>query len=156
AVGEWYRYRPRSEVIRALIPKLADEDSHVRAAAATALGATASQTPPENDEQAEGERGDRAVADAFGALTKGLEASRPPIRASGGAALSSIGERAKASLPHIIVALHDEDAVVREDAARAIGRMGPEGKEAVDLLADLLDDDEARVRWAAAGTLEGI
>ncbi|MHC4732138.1 MAG: HEAT repeat domain-containing protein, partial [Planctomycetota bacterium] len=60
------------------------------------------------------------------------------------------------AVPDLARKLKDPDAATRQEAARSLGRMGPNAADAIpDLEAALEDDDEA-VRLAAAWALERI
>ena len=62
------------------------------------------------------------------------------------------GRRADA-VPALCKALKEGDEFLREDAATALGRIGPDAKAATDDLAKTLKDKETRVRVAAAVAL---
>jgi hypothetical protein len=59
-------------------------------------------------------------------------------------------------LPGLLRQLGDPDAAVVAEAARQIGGIGPEAREAVPQLARLLGDERAAVRLAAAGAVLGL
>ena len=56
-------------------------------------------------------------------------------------------------LPGLLKQLDDRDPAVRARAARQIGGIGPETKEAIPRLARLLEDDRASIRTEAAGAV---
>jgi HEAT repeat protein len=51
-----------------------------------------------------------------------------------------MGSRAHTAVPALIIALEDEDVGVRRNAARALGQIGPEAREAVPALMRALRD----------------
>jgi HEAT repeat protein len=63
---------------------------------------------------------------------------------------------AAAIVPALTSVLGDEDAFVRRDAARALGRFGPESRSALPALLPLLRDQNAGVRKAAVAALAAI
>ena len=62
----------------------------------------------------------------------------------------------KQDVPSLIEALKDKDSAVRQDAARALGGIGPAAKEAVPALTEALKDENAQVRRTAADALKRI
>jgi len=82
----------------------------------------------------------------------------PAIRLNVIEILSAIGAAAKPALPELLAGLDDADAVVRGDAAIAIGAIGGDGAEAVPSLLKLLGDTAvpAGARYAAAYALGRI
>src|SRR5262249_42691298 len=63
---------------------------------------------------------------------------------------------ARPALPALVVALGDEDVVVRRRVAMALGMMGAEAKEAVPALTAALGDPSDAVRLHAAAALGEI
>ena len=59
-------------------------------------------------------------------------------------------------IPALMDALKDEDTFIRRDAARALGKFGPDAADAVRPLRILLTDKEPSVRKAAAQSLQQI
>lgn len=60
------------------------------------------------------------------------------------------------AVQELIAALEDHQVEVRWDAAKKLGRYGPEAKEAVPKLQALLNDTDSLVRRAAAEALDAI
>jgi len=60
------------------------------------------------------------------------------------------------SVPTLIKALGDNESEVRMNAAEALGRIGPEAKEAVPALIRALDDSDEEVRIAAAHAIAKV
>lgn len=60
------------------------------------------------------------------------------------------------SVPNLIKALEDKDYCVRHSAARALGHIGTEAKDAVPGLINTLEDKEYRVRYYAVQALGDI
>lgn len=60
------------------------------------------------------------------------------------------------AVPALVDALKDEDTFIRRDAARALGKFGPDAVDAVPPLRVLLTDKEPSVRKAAAQSLKQI
>src|SRR5262249_29158552 len=58
-------------------------------------------------------------------------------------ALASIGPKVRGVVPGVVGALQDAEAEVRQDAARTLGQMGVDAKEAVEPLARVLRADKA-------------
>ena len=59
-------------------------------------------------------------------------------------------------IPVLVEALQDKNTYVRRDAAKALGKFGPDAKEAVQPLVARLRDEEPSVRKAAAQSLKQI
>lgn len=66
------------------------------------------------------------------------------------------GSPAVSAVPALLECLKDEDAIVREEAAGAIGNVGPEARAAAASLLSVLRDGNASVRRAAAFALEQV
>ena len=62
----------------------------------------------------------------------------------------------KLAVPELVQALDDEDRDVRRYAARALGDIGPEAREAVPKLTNLLHDEDRLVRNASRKALARI
>ena len=60
------------------------------------------------------------------------------------------------TVPQLIHTLEDDDYVLRAEAAKALGSIGPEAKEAVPALAKALRDDIRLVQWHATEALISI
>jgi HEAT repeat protein len=84
-----------------------------------------------------------------------LKSSDPVARLH---AVHALRDRAKdpAVVPVLAQALDDEDTFIRRDAARALGKFGPNAKEATPKLQASLTDKEPSVRKAAAESLKKI
>jgi len=115
----------------ALIRVLSDESGETRACAARALA----------------EIGD---AQATSALIGLLEDDFVPARRWASCALSRVADAASASEP-LIAALADDDAEVRQNAARGLGDWRV--ARAVGPLIGLLDDPDTEARWTAIDAL---
>lgn len=61
-----------------------------------------------------------------------------------------------ASVPVLIDALGDQDARVREQTAETLAEIGPDARDAVPALIEVLQEDVLDVRMAAADALEAI
>ncbi len=72
------------------------------------------------------------------------------------AAAIEAGALGAAAIPPLVDALRHRDPFVREQAARALGRMGPPASAAVADLIDSLDDEASCVREKAAAALRAI
>jgi HEAT repeat protein len=96
---------------------------------------------------------DGDVQKAAGVVRAGLTDPNASVRLAAADALSLIGPT-PTDLPALLVVL--KDPAGREPAARAIGRLGPAAREAVPRLAELLGDNDTRVRVAAADALGQI
>lgn len=67
-----------------------------------------------------------------------------------------VRERIAELAPDLVELTKDPDVLVREAAARALGKIGPDPKTAVPALARILKEDEAVPRRAAAEALGGM
>jgi HEAT repeat protein len=128
--------------IEDLVRVLGDKDESVREAAAAALG----------------EIGAIAAAEAALPLTRLLQSDpSATVQRSAAAALGKMGTRAAGEGDTITVlrkALGHQDPRVRQNAAWALGQIGPSGVEtAVPDLLKLLKDDDAMVRRDTAQAL---
>jgi len=63
---------------------------------------------------------------------------------------------AQIAIDPLIKALHDEDSIVRINAVRALGRIGPNEKAVIDALIGALKDIEPLVRENVARALEVV
>jgi hypothetical protein len=72
--------------------------------------------------------------EVFATLEMGLTNAHPVMRAAAARAIEKFGPKALPFLPKVLVLLGDSDFFVVEAALMAIGRMGPEAKEAVPAL----------------------
>jgi HEAT repeat protein len=86
------------------------------------------------------------------AWVKELKGKDPGERRSAALFLGSKGNTF--AVPHLIPLLKDSDIEVRDAAARALGRIGPEGKAAIGPLIEALKDSDDEVKAAAAEALE--
>ena len=93
-------------------------------------------------------------------LQKGLSNADEFLSAASAWALSYIhpecAETAKKSVPVLVRALKETDAMTRLHAAESLGRLGSLAKDAVDDLNKLLEDGDQHVRGAAAKAIEAI
>jgi HEAT repeat protein len=98
-----------------------------------------------------------AAAGAAPALLSLLAADDDPdLRAQTAAALGALGV-ARGVVPRLAEALDDADSLVREEAARALGRIGPQAADASGSLARLAAADDVRpVRGAAEEALRRV
>jgi HEAT repeat protein len=84
-------------------------------------------------------------------LTRALSDKQDDIRVEVVLALGIIG---KAGVPGLILALKDKEQDVRLNAVATIGKVGPEAREAIKPLADVLATDKSPdVRIQAANVL---
>lgn len=87
------------------------------------------------------------------ALLKLLKQSNPLLRRSAVRALARFGPAAVAALPCLRDRLNDPDAEVREQAARALGQLGP---VAIPALTDALGNADPAVRREAVWALKQL
>lgn len=80
-----------------------------------------------------------------------LTASDPDtgVREQSAEAFGDIGPAAAAGIPTLVLALHDENARVRRDAVRSLGKMGPEARDALGAVQALANDPDEDVKKAA-------
>jgi len=121
-----------------LLAALKDTDLHVRAIAAASLAKVG--VPPD---------------EAVPALTRMLETDQKVVA---GRALSEYRGGAKPALPALIAVLTDKslDSETRWNAARTLGKLGPEGVDAIPVLVESLKDEAATVREHSAEALGDI
>jgi HEAT repeat protein len=154
-------------VVPALIDALKDSSEHVRKRATRTLG----------------DFGDGA-ADSLPALIEALDDAKGSVRLEAMASLGRLGAKAAraiqylipllghddsrvrsiagstlkkigpACVPHLLDAIHDPDAIVRERAAYLLGKFKPEEDEVVQALLEACSDFDFDVRRAARGALE--
>jgi HEAT repeat protein len=110
----------------------------LRLRAITALGKIGSFTP-----------------EMIGPLAAALESGGPHVRAAAADDLSAMGAAAAGSLGALL-AKPSADVQARVLAARALGRMGPAGKAALNELVAALGDPSPDVRWASAVALSSV
>jgi HEAT repeat protein len=84
-----------------------------------------------------------------------LRTANPTARLEASASLAAMGRRAAAATA-LTEALQDMDCRVRAAAALALGRIGPEAREAVPVLIPALQDESEAVRRAAAEALGNL
>jgi hypothetical protein len=65
--------------------------------------------------------------------------------------LAAIGSPARAALPDLIEALHENDSCVNYYAAVALGKLGPDAREALPLLKELRQSDRAKESYMGPG-----
>ncbi len=121
-----------------LIQATLDTDSHVRNLAVLTIPKV--ETP---------------VAKALPALIRLLKSEHAPDAAR---AISVYRGQAKAALPELVEVLEDEsrDALTRWNAARALGKLGPEGIEALPVLIRLTKSPEETIREHSAEAIGDI
>jgi HEAT repeat protein len=90
-----------------------------------------------------------------GELERMLNDPNPAIQARGAYGLSRLGHEARSAVPSLIAALK-KDSVVRQNAALALGLIGPDARDAVSALCETLGDSEWPVRRQAALALGRI
>jgi HEAT repeat protein len=134
--------------IPALISRLDDEDTWVRAVAARALGTIGPQVP-----------------DVIPALSRRMSDPENRVRAAVIEALGKCGEylrnfdaergRARAAdlIPLLKKAMADPDKEVRYEVAAALGAIGPVTTQVLSLLVKLTRDRSVSVRQAAVGSI---
>lgn len=156
------------------------EDSHMRGAAANALGLMGDKAMPaisvlvatlKDGSETPGVRSGAAEAlgrlkyePAVPALIKMLEEKdlrwgkhmASDLRKSVVRALGYMGPQGKTAVPTLIETLKDDEAYIRKCAADALGSMGPQAKAAGPALKEALEDDDRNVRRSAADALKKI
>lgn len=129
--------------VPAVAKALGDADMNVRYAACYALGSIGP-----------------AATSAKAALQRNLGSPDDFLSMSSAWALARIDpgctETAPKSVPLLVKALEQPDAMTRLHAAESLGLLGPLAKDAVGALKKALQDDNADVRDAATGALKAI
>jgi HEAT repeat protein len=117
---------PAKEAVPALLAALKGDDGGLRRCAAPALVAVAPDDPA-------------VVAGIIAAMK---DANYPEGRYAAVAAISTLGARAKAAVPDLVVVVRsgDENNNLREAATAALGAMGSSAKDAVPPLVGVLKD----------------
>jgi HEAT repeat protein len=126
----------------ALVQALQGQDVKLRHQAAVALSRIAPTDPV-----------------AVKALIKALKDSSADVRRRAALALENagkVGNPCVGVVVGLIGALTDRDGTVRMSAAVTLGNIGADAREAAGPLSDLLKDDDARLRAAAADALRKI
>ena len=91
------------------------------------------------------------------ALLRMLESDRGDQRAGAAMALASLKPPPKRAFPALVVALKDQNPVVRRNAAGALGgHLGSEGETALHALLSAMDDSDSWVRLDAGRSLAGL
>jgi HEAT repeat protein len=131
----WLRKDP--ELISPLIQALDDQDGEVRRYAAYALSMIGPISSP--------------------AVPKLIELLEDPHMAYMAArALGAIGAPARPSIPQLIKALRRDNSLARMEFIIALGKFGPEAKQAIPDLFVLANDADPRVKKVAGDTLPQI
>ena len=100
---------------------------------------------------------DRKHALVIPLFIKGLNDKDSSVRASAAEKLGMMGPRAGKALEDVIVALKDVDPLVRRASARALGSIAsPASNAVIKALQEAADDEDERVRQAAAEALDQI
>jgi hypothetical protein len=92
-------------------------------------------------------------AEPLAVLIDALKAENKHDRARAARALGGLGAEARIAIPVLLESLHDREAIVRYDAAKALEKMGDAARDALALA--LQDDDEV-VRRIASEALARI
>jgi HEAT repeat protein len=139
---------PRT-IVEALTHSLRDKDPVVRDFAASGLGDLLTALPGGRE---------RFWAKAGPALQKALkEDDQPRVRRSAAFALGAFGPEAAPARDDLITASKDPSAVVRQNAAWALGKLGKAaGADGVEQLRTLLQDEAPSVRRDAMHALGEI
>ena len=135
------------KVVEALTRRLSDpkEDAGVKDFAASGLGDVMT---------ALGDQGFAYWAKAGPALQQALKDQDPRVRRSAAVGLGAFGPTAAPARDDLITALGDSSAIVRQNAAWALGKLGKEaGQEGVTRLRGLLEAEEPLVRRDALHAL---
>lgn len=97
------------------------------------------------------------VAPAPAELTTMLESGDPQVQMEAAQWVVSLGPKAAETTPALIAALKSRHMTVRQNAALALGHVGPDAAAtAVPALTKALEDPETSVRQVAAETLGKI
>ena len=107
-----------------LVVAIADENDHVRSAAAEAFGNIGAQ-----------------AWEFVPVLIQTLETGEAHVRAPAARALGNIGPGAEDAIPALIQALKDQDLYVRRAAAEALGNIGARTDQVVPALIQTLNDE---------------
>ncbi|GEM_PF-6030082 len=85
------------------------------------------------------------------ALSHLLDNANPEVRSHAARTLAEFGDSARSALPKVNAMLGDADTMCRVSAAYAVMRMNPESPEALAVLRQSLQSQNAQVRIAALG-----
>lgn len=88
--------------------------------------------------------------DVVGYFTACLTNPIPRVRHASAQRLGFMREKARTAVPQLIVALKDDNHVVRKYAARSLGLIDNESEHVLSLLIPMLDDPDYHVRSGAA------
>jgi HEAT repeat protein len=146
-----------------------DDDRHIRAAAARALGeigpAARDAVPVLIERLREGSQsaaiglggsGPDAAAGVPALIEALASSSSRWVRSSAAEALGRMGRKAGAAVPILQEALRDKDRLIRSTAAEALGGIGTAAAPAAPDLIELLRDEDVIVREHAADALGRI
>jgi vesicle coat complex subunit len=124
--------------IAALIPLLQDKESHVRSAAANAIG-----------------RQSNLPESAIAALILLLQDTNPDVRSAAARVICKQSNLAEPAIIALVVLLQDTNRDVRSAAARAIDSQSNLPESAIAALIALLQHNNSGVRYAAAEAIGG-
>jgi HEAT repeat protein len=136
------RIGPRAdEVDSALVEALSDDDSKIHEAAIKALAEIGPRTEPTQEVE-------QAVPALIRKLTDGDTDTRQPV-------LGELGKIGRWAVPGLISILKNDEPVVRQYAAMALARIGPEAENAVPTLIEVLEErnNDTEVRRLVATAL---
>jgi len=108
-------------------------------------------TAPDPEPRATAADGPLIQGKPLSAWVRDLESKDVNRRRSAAAFLGDAGN--KQVVPHLLKAMKDPEAEVREAAARSLGIVGPTAKEALQPLIGALNDGDDKVKGAAADAL---
>ena len=101
--------------------------------------------------------GGQTAGEAVPYLRKALADESADVRGSAAKAIGKIGPSAGAAVPDLLVRIEqDADRIVRLYSVRSLGAIGYGTNDAISVLTKLLNDEDAKIRGAAAEALTEI
>jgi HEAT repeat protein len=145
---------PTASTISALDQALQDKDSAVRKNAVIALGRLSSENVAKDSANNSGKNSaENSTEGAVASLIRALNDDDADVFATAAAELSVKGRLSGKDAPNLLEALKAPKPRTRAFAATALGRVGPDSRQAIETLGGLLHDSDVQVRRESAKAL---
>jgi HEAT repeat protein len=145
---------PTASTISALDQALQDKDSAVRKNAVIALGRLSSENVAKDSAKNSGKNSaENSTEGAAASLIRALNDEDADVFATAAAELSVKGRLSGKDVPNLLEALRAPKPRTRAFAATALGRVGPDSRQAIEVLGSLLHDSDVQVRRESAKAL---